>query len=573
MLIIFSFFFLFFFFISRSVCRYLMWRCMSRRALLTGVVVSFFSLFFLNRWAVTKNVFHAASHMFIHENKFAGYLVNTKECRIPDLNPFDPAISMYLRVSLWEPCQSRRSLTYQDDDVLRLNRSVINFYHKNHFNICQYYPIVRDSVNDNTYHILKVGIHFNNDIVVKHEFLKVLCFNNYNEVIYTNYHAYVLHANITQPKRLTKVDKIRQVLRKTTAKLKTPSLNETSLPTVPIIPTQRPVPEVKVKMNVLMIGVDSMSRLNFMRQMSRTRSYLLEKFGAFDMSGYNKVADNTFVNLVPILIGRYVEDLPWNETLRNLPFDKYDFMWKLYKEYGFATLFAEDAPGISTFNYYKAGFYKQPTDHYYRPFALAVEDEGKIWSSDRHCVGDRMETEMVLQYAYDFARVYKNEQYFGLAFISRLTHDNINVAGRGDMVYLKFFQKLYQENLLNNTLLFFFSDHGIRFGELRKTYIGKLEERLPFMLIVPPPWLATRYPHVWANLKVNSHRLTTPFDIHDTLVASLDIDTSAKQVKKQMADGTPTRKQRSYNLFTRVPYERNVRRCLRFSRIGVHATS
>lgn len=544
---------------TEYVCRLLMSRCLTRRLLLICVFLSCSGLFVFNRWALTKTVFNAASRMFIRHENYSGYLVETKQCRIPNIDPFDPSITMYLRVTIWGPCPSRQSLTYQNGDVLRLNRTLIEYYHGNHFKMCKYYPIVRDSVNDDTFYILKAGVDFNNDVAVKYQFIKVLCFDTSNVVIYTNYHAYVLHANITQPKRLTKVDKIRQVLSKNSVQLKSTPLNKTSLLTTVPTPTFRPqrtVPEVKVKLNVLLVGVDSMSRLNFMRQMSRTRSYLLETMGAFDMAGYNKVADNTFVNLVPILAGKYVEDLPWNETLNKQPFDKYEFMWDRYKEYGFATLFAEDAPGMAAFNYAKSGFHKKPTDHYYRPFALAVEADPEVRSADSHCIRDRMEAEMVLQYTYDFARVYKNDQYFGLTFISRLTHDDINNAGRGDLVYLKFFQKLHEDNLLKNTILFFFSDHGIRFGNFRKTYIGKIEERLPFMLIVPPAWLIRRYPNVWGNMKVNTHRLTTPFDIHETLMASLDIDTAAKNVDKQIANSFPTRKKTRYSLFTRVPYER-----------------
>jgi hypothetical protein len=41
---------------------------------------------------------------------------------------------------------------------------------------------------------------------------------------------------------------------------------------------------------------------------------------------------------------------------------------------------------------------------------------------------------------------------------------------------------------LNKTVLIFLSDHGIRFGAIRKTSVGKLEERLPFMFLIFPDW-------------------------------------------------------------------------------------
>jgi hypothetical protein len=51
------------------------------------------------------------------------------------------------------------------------------------------------------------------------------------------------------------------------------------------------------------------------------------------------------------------------------------------------------------------------------------------------------------------------------------------------MIYLKFFEDISRDATLNKTVLFFLSDHGIRFGAVRETSVGKLEERLPFIII------------------------------------------------------------------------------------------
>jgi hypothetical protein len=47
---------------------------------------------------------------------------------------------------------------------------------------------------------------------------------------------------------------------------------------------------------------------------------------AFELNGYTKVADNTFVNIVPMTTGKFVKELPWTEDMNNVPFDKYDFI-------------------------------------------------------------------------------------------------------------------------------------------------------------------------------------------------------------------------------------------------------
>ena len=67
------------------------------------------------------------------------------------------------------------------------------------------------------------------------------------------------------------------------------------------------------------------------------------------------------------------------------------------------------------------------------------------------------------------------------------------------------------------------SDHGIRFGGIRQTYQGRLEERLPFVFFVFPKWFQDVYPTAVSNLRKNANRLTTPFDIYETLLDILDL--------------------------------------------------
>lgn len=105
----------------------------------------------------------------------------------------------------------------------------------------------------------------------------------------------------------------------------------------------------------------------------------------------------------------------------------------------------------------------------------------------------------------------RREKYFAFTWMARLSHNDLNRAGFVDPFVAKLLAKLFDEKLMSNTILMFFSDHGIRFGAIRETLSGKIEERMPFMhLYVPKKWRNH-------NLTINSHRLTTPFDIHATL--------------------------------------------------------
>lgn len=186
--------------------------------------------------------------------------------------------------------------------------------------------------------------------------------------------------------------------------------------------------EKKSMTNVLLIGIDSISRLNVIRAMPSTYKYLEEK-NWLEMKAFNKIADNTFPNLMAILTGYnqsvISEKCNWKEVGG---LEKCRFLWDDFKDANYSTAFAEDAMQIATFNYYNTGFIKPPTDYYLRPFALAVEQHLKVvydnpWNAK--CVGYQHYADFVYQYALDFAVQHQNDSYFGLFWTNSFSHDEL----------------------------------------------------------------------------------------------------------------------------------------------------
>ena len=100
--------------------------------------------------------------------------------------------------------------------------------------------------------------------------------------------------------------------------------------------------------------------------------------------------------------------------------------------------------------------------------------------------------------------------------MAHLTHNEPNNASYADLPVHSLLEKLFDNNLMDDTILFLFSDHGIRYGDIRTTASGTYEERLPFLYIHLPKNYKT--PEIHNNLVINSHRLTTPYDIYATLI-------------------------------------------------------
>ena len=140
--------------------------------------------------------------------------------------------------------------------------------------------------------------------------------------------------------------------------------------------------------NVLMLGIDSISWLQFKRQFSLTKS-LAQKYEFYPMYGYNKVGDNTFPNLMAVLTGQF-SNYYWNESIRNAKhFDDVPFIWKEFSKQNFTTTLIEDLPRYSLFNFNKIGFVEQPTDYYLRPVSLSIDKQLR-----RFCYKDQMEIQV-----------------------------------------------------------------------------------------------------------------------------------------------------------------------------------
>ena len=451
------------------------------------------------------------------------HLVYTPGCKIPYIDPWDRSVRHLLRPGLPLQCQGPPALTFTDGPWLRINYTALLYHYNNSLSRCSYERITRvdNGRSDDKFEFTMVDDHFSVDKKVDGEFLRVVCYCLRGRLIYTNFHAIVQD----RPKLAKRK---RQRYRDHRAKARS-----------------------KEQFNVLMVGLDTMSRANFIRQMPQTYRYLTDELGGVDMMGLNKVADNTYVNLVPMLVGKLVEELPWDENMADEPFDDYDFIWKRFSRKGYYTLMAEDFPEIAIFNYHKAGFHRQPTDHYLRPYSLAMDSHGSIWNTEHHCVGPKLETEHVLDYMRDFAYKYKEQPHFGFSFITRLTHEDVNTAGAADEPHFRFLRQLAENEALSNTVLIYLSDHGVRFGKFRETYAGRMEERLPAMVVVFPKWFRDKYPNLAANLQLNAQRLTTPFDVRNLLMDVLDFQPDRIAARK-----IDVRKDRGISWLNEVPTSR-----------------
>ncbi|XP_035793858.1 uncharacterized protein LOC118467457 isoform X1 [Anopheles albimanus] len=438
-----------------------------------------------------------------------GFLVWGPGCQIMDLNPLAKDVMRLFSKEQFVPCSPKQPLTtieqnFDNDTVLvRFHPERMESYmpHYMRYVRCCYQSIERSGTKDKADKNFWVGecVTFNQSFLlpatVRNGFL-VRCKAGVSEAskskkaIYTNAHALVRPVPVVQ-ERIARFSGRAE---------------------------KRPL-------SVLMIGIDSISRLNLIRAMPHTAQHLYNT-GWFELKGYNKIDDNTYPNLMAILTG-YNNSLAYSvcnpRSVGQL--EECPFLWKYFADSGYATAYAEDEAGINTFNYHKQGFVVQPTDHYFRPVALAAEKNlsKKLKNSLTFCLGYQNYADYIYQYAVDFAVQYKNDPYFGLFWTNTFSHNDISDPSSMDLRMKYYLDQLEERGILNNSMVVFFSDHGLRFGPVRMLLTGWLEERLPFNFIWLPEWFREEHPEIVQALKINRNRLTNPYDLHATLKHVLEL--------------------------------------------------
>lgn len=275
---------------------------------------------------------------------------------------------------------------------------------------------------------------------------------------------------------------------------------------------------------ILLVGIDSISKQNLKRTMPKSYEYLEGNF--INLKGYNKIAENTYPNLMAILTGQDMvqleETCPFFTSNKNRKKDflsNCDLIWKDYSRHGYMTAFGEDYCSLSTFNYDKKGFPDAPTDYYYRPYFLAAEQLSSVGKgcNTGFCSGPESSGERVLNIARDFSITFRNQLSFGLFWMNTFSHDNFNCPSAMDEKFFQFLSDPGFVGSLEKTIFVFFSDHGFRFGPRRRTNSGWLEERLPFIYLHIPSEFRRRFQREYKNILTNSVRLTAPYDLYNTL--------------------------------------------------------
>lgn len=225
-----------------------------------------------------------------------------------------------------------------------------------------------------------------------------------------------------------------------------------------------------------------------------------------------QAAGNTFQNIMNLLTGKKLSTV--NKVCGKGMSNCNDIMiWSQFKKRGYITAYGEENLNSSdTFSRYN-GFKVPPTDHYPRTIFLT----GETKTGNIVCTKKKPSALHLLNYAHQFATEYKNEKFFGLFWINSYSYNSNSIPTLLQQYLIDFFEKLNKVGVLNKTMVFFFSNQGTRFGNMKIPVESYYDERLPMLFMWIPHSFRKRFKTKYQNLSFNQYRLTTHYDLHSTL--------------------------------------------------------
>uniref|UniRef100_A0A0R3RXM6 DUF229 domain containing protein n=1 Tax=Elaeophora elaphi TaxID=1147741 RepID=A0A0R3RXM6_9BILA len=273
---------------------------------------------------------------------------------------------------------------------------------------------------------------------------------------------------------------------------------------------------------VFIFILDSTSFSSGMRTIVKTNQVLRQFYDATTFYYHNKVGPNSRPNAFAIFSGIRIIELDANHfpNKSNSEYPQscqygvkmnetviYDFTNQTY-----ASIMAEDWPNMFIWPNCN-GFPVVPTDHYGSVLVLRLKDK-KDFNAYFYKGECQENYHKLLDFVDKFLNEYKGFSKFALIWLSQLAHDSANGLYRADKHFANFFRT--NVGNLNNSFIFVLGDHGLRFGGIRRTDTGYIEDNNPLLMIAVPQYLRSNE-HLILNLKRNSRRHTSHYDIYATL--------------------------------------------------------
>ena len=288
--------------------------------------------------------------------------------------------------------------------------------------------------------------------------------------------------------------------------------------------------------NIYVIYIDSVSRNHFYRKLKKTSKFLESILGtnlnkidnnlnSYQFFKYQNFEGITQLNVIPMFYGNSMNSEQGTSITR------------LLKQKGFITCGAHNLCHREIFllqNFKNSKINFESFDHEH--FALFCDPNycepnnpyeffKGTFSIFRRCLYEKDTFEYVFEYVLKFLEAYKtNRKFFRVHFID--AHEgSMEVIKYLDEPLLNFIQTILKNYFNEKTGIFITSDHGenmISIHDMLLSQDFKYEKTLGVLFLILP----NNDIYNQTAIEINSQRLVTPYDIHDTIIDMGNIDDS-----------------------------------------------
>jgi hypothetical protein len=267
---------------------------------------------------------------------------------------------------------------------------------------------------------------------------------------------------------------------------------------------------------ILYLVLDSFSRRHFYRKLPKTLSFLENlsrqgEYGVFDFKMHNIVGSKSIDNMSVVLTGM-------NKRTRKEAGPSND-IWVLLRKLGFMTMVGqEDCSKIFAYTFGKS----MNVDHSIQQFFCAANKYSKFTTkkkvtSTQRCIGNRMSHDYMLDYLEDFLDMYIHSSRWAYLHIDAAHEGTGQHAATLDESLVTFLEKaVVREDF---PVIFLEADHGMRYGDWKRNEAGSQEWKLPAFWMLIPHKILKDIPNSYSNLIHNTYRLTTKYDIRQTMLS------------------------------------------------------
>jgi hypothetical protein len=269
---------------------------------------------------------------------------------------------------------------------------------------------------------------------------------------------------------------------------------------------------------ILHLVVDSFSRRHFYRKMPETVKLLNSAshnstHAIFDFKIHNIHGYDSAENMVVTLSG--IKKDP--RTLEGSYYP--DDLWNILSSQGYITMIGQEncnrrfAP---TFGEHI------PIDHSVNEFYCAAKlhshySSNKLEKNVHRCIGKKMSHSYLMDYTWEFMETYKELDKWMYIHLDAAHEGSGQHAATLDSELASFIERVMNRDEV--VYIFLEGDHGMRYGDWKRSEEASYEWKLPvFFLIMPHETLQT-INGSYNKLLTNTQRLTTKYDVRQTMLA------------------------------------------------------